>query len=309
MKILTSPPKHGDCGGLCGEAFHMKKNSILIIMALTLAVAGCARSVVPAKPVVAEDAGAVYILGEDLRVEMISPGVYLVTHSFPWAANSLVVNLGVKGMVMVDTPYTPAATEMVLAWMVRKFKQLPVMAIATGFHVDNLGGHEALKKRKVPLYGLPLTGELVRTRGAAHLKALTLLLKGEENARYRKSYEALTLTGADIFFHPDSEGSVRLMEGSIDIFYPGPTHTRDNLVVFFREKSLLFGGCMIFAASRGKPGHVADADMKQWPWNVEKVLQRYAGAVMVVPGHGLPGDVSLLRHTIDVLHRFRRGEK
>ncbi len=210
---------------------------------------------------------------------------------------------------MVDTPYTPEATNFVLEWMERKFKQLPLLAINTGFHVDNLGGNSALKARKIPVYGTRLTSELVRTKGAASLRALTPWLKGKKNDKYRKRFEALTLTGPDIHLLPDSDGHAGLLGGSLDIYYPGPTHTKDNLVVFFREKSLLFGGCMILAASAEKPGNTADADMKQWPWNVEKVLQRYANVIMVVPGHGLQGDVRLVRHTIDVLHRLRRGEK
>lgn len=287
------------------------KRIIISVGALTLLLLlpHCAKNISePVRPV-AEDTGSVYILSSDLRIEMISPGAYLVVHSFPWPANSLLVNLGRKGFVMVDTPYTPEATVQVLEWMERKFKQLPVLAINTGFHVDNLGGNAALKARKISVYGTRLTAELVRTKGAASLRALTPWLKGEKNNRFRKHFEALTLSGPGIHLFPDSDGLSRLLGGSVDIFYPGPTHAKDNLIIFFRGKSLLFGGCMVLPVKAEKPGNVADADMKQWPWNVEKVLQRYASAIIVVPGHGLHGDVRLLRHTIDVLHRYRRSGK
>jgi len=266
----------------------------------------CTQNIIHEKP--AKDAvGAVFFPGENLRVEMIQPGVYLVTHSFPWPANSLIVNLGQKGFCMVDTPYTPGATVQIIDWMKRKFLRLPVLAINTGFHVDNLGGNQALSFAGIPVYGTRLTGSLTRSQGAPSLKKLLPFLKGEENMKYRKVFEALTLMGPDRQIIIDSEGRGRLLKGAIDVFYPGPTHTKDNLVVFFPSKNLLFGGCMVLAAAAQSPGNSSDADMKKWPWNVEKVLQRYAGAGKVIPGHGAPGDVSLLRHTIDVLHRLRRG--
>ncbi len=284
---------------------HRKFIPILTIL-IIFAGFSCTKNIIPEKAAV-DAVGVVFFPGENLRVEKIQTGVYLVTHSFPWPANSLIVNCGLKGFCMVDTPYTPEAAARLLDWMKRKFQRLPVLAINTGFHVDNLGGNEALRRAGIPVYGTALTAELTRVQGPRSLKKLLPLLKGEENMKYRKAFEALTLTGPDRQIITDSEGRGRLLEGAIDVFYPGPTHTKDNLVVFFPLKNILFGGCMVLAAAAQSPGNTDDADMKKWPWNAEKVLQRYAGVLKVVPGHGAPGDAGLLRHTIDVLHRVRRG--
>jgi hypothetical protein len=49
----------------------------------------------------------------DLKARHIQDGVFVITHSFPWAANSLAVVMD-NHLVLVDTPWTPQATEQML---------------------------------------------------------------------------------------------------------------------------------------------------------------------------------------------------
>ena len=78
----------------------------------------------------------------------------------------------------------------------------------------------------------------------------------------------------------------------------------DNVVVYFRSRRVLFGGCMVKALGARTPGFVGDADMAAWPVSLGKLLERYPEARMVVPGHGACGDLSLVRHTIDVCKQY-----
>jgi metallo-beta-lactamase class B len=43
--------------------------------------------------------------------------------------------------------------------------------------------------------------------------------------------------------------------------------------------------------------------MQKWPRSVEKVLDKYKDAKIVVPGHGDYGDTGLIKHTIELLDR------
>jgi metallo-beta-lactamase class B len=89
--------------------------------------------------------------------------------------------------------------------------------------------------------------------------------------------------------------------GSAEVFYPGPAHTRDNVVVWLAESRVLFGGCAVRAASDTSVGNVADADVKEWPASIRRVRDRYPTADVVVPGHGDPGGRELLEHTLALL--------
>jgi hypothetical protein len=55
---------------------------------------------------------------------------------------------------------------------------------------------------------------------------------------------------------------------------------------------------MVRAANGETLGNVADADVAAWPASVGRVIARYGGAARVVPGHGAPGGVQLLTHTL-----------
>jgi metallo-beta-lactamase class B len=89
----------------------------------------------------------------------------------------------------------------------------------------------------------------------------------------------------------------------VNVFYPGPSHTIDNVVVYFPKRKILFGGCMIKSLDSKDAGYTADADTQKWPRSVEKLLNIYKDAKIVVPGHGNYGDTGLIKHTIEVLDR------
>jgi len=92
-------------------------------------------------------------IGEDLCVRQVRDGIVVITHSFPWAANSLIVEMENSDLVMVDTPYTPEATRDLLEWVAARFGKRSITAINTGYHHDNLGGNSCLIEQGVPVYG------------------------------------------------------------------------------------------------------------------------------------------------------------
>jgi metallo-beta-lactamase class B len=60
---------------------------------------------------------------------------------------------------------------------------------------------------------------------------------------------------------------------------------------------------MIKSLDSKDAGYTADADTQKWPRSVEKLLNIYKDAKIVVPGHGNYGDTGLIKHTIEVLDR------
>jgi metallo-beta-lactamase class B len=84
----------------------------------------------------------------------------------------------------------------------------------------------------------------------------------------------------------------------LQLFYPGPAWSRDNTVMYLPDVAVLFGGGMIRAKASKDLGNVVDADIAAWPASVRAVQKRFGKARIVVPGHGEPGDASLLTHTI-----------
>jgi glyoxylase-like metal-dependent hydrolase (beta-lactamase superfamily II) len=217
-----------------------------------------------------------WMVSEHLTVRQIHPDVWVhisrqaLAGGVLFPANGLLVRDG-DGLIMVDTAWGEELTELLLDWVDAELG-LPVTgAVATHFHADSLGGSPVLAARGIPIYSSALTRELAREQGIPLPEALA-----------------------------DFETGQSLRHGSLEIFYPGRAHSHDNLMVWIEQAGVLFGSCAMRSPEYRGAGNVADADVEEWPQSMRRVLERYGHASTVVPGHGQPGDASLIRHTISV---------
>lgn len=86
-------------------------------------------------------------------------------------------------------------------------------------------------------------------------------------------------------------------EGAIEVFYPGPGHSSDNIVVWLPEHKFLFGGCFVKSLNSKSLGYTDDADIEKWPHSMQKLINNYPTVKRVLPGHGKIGNTELLTHT------------
>ncbi|WP_312913796.1 PST family subclass B1 metallo-beta-lactamase [Stutzerimonas nitrititolerans] len=207
----------------------------------------------------------------ELRIEKIAEGVYLHT-SFQQVqgyglvdANGLVVLDG-QGAYIIDTPWSERDTAALVAWLKERNYQVKA-SVSTHFHDDRTAGIAYLNSISVPTYASARTNALLKQNG--------------------KALATETFDDAPLW----------LLEGKVEVFYPGAGHSVDNLVVWLPEQKLLNGGCFVRAATAGTLGNTADAVVSEWAASAERLQRRYPDAQIVIPGHGVPGDVSLLEHT------------
>ncbi len=236
-------------------------------------------------------------IGDDLYVHELEDGVIVVTHEFPWPSNSLVVEMADSSLVLVDTPYTPDATHVLLDWLTTRFGPRDIIAINTHFHVDRLGGNRALIAAGIPVYGADLTAQLLAERGEASRKLLLSWLSGPENQRFYAAHQAIPYTTPDHLFELKAGLELQWGQEIVQVVFPGAAHSPDNVVVYFPTRKLLFGGCLILSGS--EIGNTADADLAAWP----EAIRRLASFDLetVIPGHGDRFDPALIDHTLDLL--------
>ncbi len=263
-----------------------------------VAVAPLASAVAPVAARGSPLATARIDLAPDLYLRPIGDGAFVIVHAYPWPANSLLVEMPDGTLVLAGTPYTAAATQSVLDWAWRQFGERRVVAIDTGYHVDNLGGNQALLAAGAAVYGSDLTVQLLRDRGEI-MRQVTLKLIGDPHAAAYRAHAALKLVPPNHVF-PLRDG-LRLTFGGADVqvFFPGPSQAPDKVVVYFPARRLLFGSCLILAGDR--PGNTADADLEAWPQAIRR-LARFP-ADIVVPGHGDRLDPGLIANTLEALAR------
>lgn len=241
-------------------------------------------------------------LSEVLFVSRLSDTIYVVTHFFPWESNSLIVKASKKDVVLIDTPYDTSATALMLKWINKNLNPEKITAINTGFHIDNLGGNQKLRERGIDIYGADKTCALIDERGKQTQQQLISWLKPEQE-RIKKVYETMVFVKPNKIFRIEDGIFLKIGDLSFDIYFPGETHSPDNLVVYIKESNLLFGGCMVKALSSQNLGFTGDANIAEWPISMKMILGKYKTAQFVVPHHGMWGDMSLVQHTIDLLKK------
>ncbi len=234
---------------------------------------------------------------DDLEARMVREGIFVVTHSFPWPANSLLVEMENSELVLVDTPYTPSATRDLLQWITEQFGQREMTVINTGFHYDNLGGNSYLIEQGIPVYGSRLTVRLLAERGEAMREMTMKWLQAPKYKSYRAVHEALSYVAPNSLFDINEGLELEFGNERIRVYYPGPSHSPDNVVVYFPNRRVLFGGCMVIGWKR--VGNTSDADLERWPLAVRD-LHRFDFDI-VIPGHGSRIDCGLIEHTIQLL--------
>jgi metallo-beta-lactamase class B VIM len=245
----------------------MPQRLALTALAALLLVAAPAPAVMKSAP-----------LQSTVKLRLLRPGVWIHTSRYVFPdgsvipANGLVVKEG-GGLVLIDTAWGEMLTADLLDEIHREIK-LPVRrAIVTHSHADRIAGADLLRKRGIPVFAHPLT-----CRRAA---AVAIAMPSDSLAGLRKPGDAEFV-------------------GSVEVFYPGPAHSPDNIVVWVPSARVLFGGCAVKSVDSNL-GNLADADTRAWPDAIHRVMERYRQAEVVVPGHGAEGGRELLTHTLELL--------
>lgn len=251
------------------------------------------------------DINGVYEISEELTIEKIDEGVMNVNHEFPWDANSLMIEMKNSDMILIDTPYTYDATKELVEWLQDMVgKDRNIFAINTGFHFDNLGGNKYLKEQGIEIYGTSRTVELIHEKGEESRELFLNWLKAPENKKYYDVYMDLEyIEPTEILkLKTDEEEILNFGNESLILYYPGESHSPDNIVVYYPEKRILFGGCMVKELNATNLGNTADANLEEWSTSLERLKEKYneTNVKYLIPGHGDIGNIQLLDNTLDL---------
>jgi len=211
-----------------------------------------------------------------LTITHLTGGCYICTTyqtisgaPFPSNGMYLVTN---KGVVLLDGAWDSTQYQPLLDSIYRRHHQKVVLFIATHFHNDRTAEINFLRQKGIPTYCSALTYQLCR-----------------ENKQPL----------AEHVFENDT--AFQIGGYTIRTYYPGPGHTRDNIVVWFAADSVLYGGCLVKSTENTDLGYLADANLGEWPGAIRRLLDRYPHAAYVIPGHFGWSDNRSLQHTLDLL--------
>ncbi|MEN0056743.1 MAG: subclass B1 metallo-beta-lactamase [Mucilaginibacter sp.] len=189
----------------------------------------------------------------------------------PFPANGLYI-VTKAGIILIDTPWDENQTQQLMDTLQQRYRQKIALCIATHFHSDRTAGLDLLKKNGIKTYASKLTNTLAKQGG-------------NKQAEFTFSRDTIFNVG----------------EVSVQTYYPGEGHTKDNIVVWLPQTKVLFGGCLIKSMETNSKGFTDDGNITEWPNSVARVGKRFKNIKYVIPGHqGWQGDTLQLSHTITI---------
>jgi metallo-beta-lactamase class B len=175
-------------------------------------------------------------------------------------------------VVVFDTPTNDKSAEELIKFIKEKLHCKINAIVPTHFHDDCLGGLASFHSNKIPSFANTTTIELAKAN------KMVVPQNGFNNSLKISVGKTYTI-----------------------VKYFGQGHTKDNVVGYFPNENILFGGCLIKEIEATK-GYLGDANVFEWSNTVEKVKQQYPNVKIVIPGHGEIGGKDLLDYTI---HLFK----
>jgi metallo-beta-lactamase class B len=218
-------------------------------------------------------------ISPDLELVKISENAYLhisyttLRNYGRISANGLIYTDN-ESAFLFDTPWTDSQTSDLISYLQDHMKLVITGFVPNHWHEDCMGGLKYLKSQGIRSYANQLTIDIAKKKG---------------------------LPVPDQGFND----SLRLNLGDklIYCYFLGVAHSTDNIVVWIPSEGILFPGCMCKSLDSDNPGNIADGDISEYPKTIDKVIDKFKSARIVIPGHGSPGGPELLVHTRSILEK------
>ena len=213
----------------------------------------------------------------------------LSTHCWAYTAegdpNSGVI-IGDKFVMVSDATATPAMARDLIA-RIRTVSDKPIKyVLLTHYHaVRVLGASAYAAEGATEIIASQGTLELIRERGAqdmqSEMERFPRLFRNAESVP-GLTWPTLVVGGGDPV-KGEVPGKLTLDLGgvTVQIWHPGPGHTRGDTIAWVEQEKVLFSGDLVEYQAGVYTG---DAQLQEWPATLEAL--RSLGAEAIVPGRG-----------------------
>ncbi|MDX1908459.1 MAG: BlaB/IND/MUS family subclass B1 metallo-beta-lactamase [Bacteroidia bacterium] len=206
-----------------------------------------------------------------LTADMYVFTTWQLTGGSRFPANGLYV-LTDSGAVLLDTPWDPTQFQPLLDSIRVRHGQRVVLCLATHAHDDRTGGLAYYAQQGISTYTSRMTDSISQVQG---------------DPRATRTFRQDTI--------------FQVGQYSFDVYYGGPGHSPDNVVVWIPQTRLLYGGCLIKSTEATHLGNLADANVSAWPATLRHIRQRWGAPRYVIPGHQDWTDPHSPQHTLKLL--------
>ena len=225
------------------------------------------------------------IVNSDLKLIQLSENIFLHISNLTFESGAKypcngVIYFNNNDCIIVDTPPSDSLTKNLIDWIKENRKEKIVGIVATHWHNDCAGGLQAFHNENIKSYSLDLTRD-------------TLIV---EKLPFPQNVfsDSLKISAGNNF---------------AELYYFGGGHVKDNIVVWFEDEKILFGGCLVKSAEAKTLGYLNDADLNNWDKTLLKVKKRFSDAEIIIPGHGKVSGMEAVDNSIKLIKEYREKTK
>lgn len=185
-----------------------------------------------------------------------------------------------NGVVMFDTPWDTTQFQPLLDSIKLKHNKNVTMCIATHWHSDRTDGLEYYKQKGIKTYTTYLTDKLSKNNN-------------NKRAEYLIEKDTIFTTG----------------QYSFETYYPGQGHTEDNIVIWFNNEKILYGGCLIKGADAENLGYLGDANVIEYETTLKNVQKKYPDPKFIIVSHHDWNNINSLKHSIKLARNLKKKNR
>ncbi len=184
--------------------------------------------------------------------------------------------LTTEGAVMVDSPWDTTQFQPLLDTIMVRHHQRVVLCIATHFHEDRTGGLDYYRQKGIKTFTTRQTDELSKMRG---------------------------MKRAEFLIEKDTVFTVG--QYSFQTYFPGHGHTPDNIVIWFDNEKVLYGGCLVKSVEDNTLGNLSDASVADYATTLKNVQEKCKNPEYIIPGHNDWRNRKSLTHTLKMAQKLK----
>jgi glyoxylase-like metal-dependent hydrolase (beta-lactamase superfamily II) len=181
----------------------------------------------------------------------------------------------------------------------------------THHHMDHTGGNAAFSEAGAKLYAHPRCRERVEKMTSMYTAGLdqkiTALEKSGVDGAAAATADAKAFKDKLSKLKPDAFTPEGTLEGGkpldlaghkIEVHHVGPGHTDNDVFFFFPKENVLVAGDLIFSGLHAYYDSSGGANSTGWVRSLGRVIQLCNEKTVVIPGHGVVGDVEIAKKQI-----------
>ena len=182
-----------------------------------------------------------------------------------------------KGVALFDTPWDSTQFQPLLDSIKARHNRIVTICISTHFHEDRTAGLEYYRSKGIKTCTTKRTDELSKKRN-------------EKRAEYLVPDDSVYAVGGHTF----------------QTYYAGQGHSPDNIVVWFEQEKILYGGCLVKSTEATDLGNLSDANTREWILTIKNIQNKFKKPAFIIPGHLDWHSNQSLNHTLQLIKDYER---